>query len=71
MPHYGGDPRWIQTRHADRYQGCDTALPRGARAFYFPRGKRLYGAACCDKADHEARAFDSAAFDDTVMSSTG
>ena len=41
-----GDPYWIAVRYAGECRGCGAAIPRGADAFYYPKGRALYGADC-------------------------
>lgn len=64
MPRYRDDPRWITARYASKCHGCETPLPKGARAYYFPRSRRIYGATCCDRAQTSSNDFAAAAFDE-------
>lgn len=62
---YRRDPRWIRTRFPGTCRGCQSPLPKGARAYYFPNSRALYGERCCDgaaraEADFEAHAQDEA-----------
>ena len=43
MTRYSGDPRWIAARYAGRCDGCGAAIASGEWAFYFPRGRKLFG----------------------------
>ena len=67
MPRYQADPRWITTRFPSKCHSCGTALPKGARAYYYPNGRRLYGEKCCDTAERSAADFNAEAFDDAMM----
>ena len=67
MPRHQGDPRWITIRFATNCHSCKTPLARGARAYYFPRGRHVYGEKCCDKAERSSADFAAAAFDEAVM----
>ena len=61
------DPRWIETRFQSRCSACGRSIPKGTDAFYYPATKNLYGKACCDRAETNAREFLACAFDDTQM----
>ena len=67
MPRYRSDPRWITTRFPSTCHACSTVLPKGTRAYYFPKGRRIYGEKCCDAAARSAADFEAAAFDDAMM----
>lgn len=59
---YSGDPRWIVARFG-RCAKCGTDI-KGKRAAYFPNGKVCF----CEKCgEPEMRVFESAAFDEAVM----
>lgn len=63
---YGGDPFWL-TAKFESVCACGKRIPRGARGFYYPNGRKLLCAApeCGEKA---AREFASAAQDEAFMS---
>jgi hypothetical protein len=48
MPsHYSGDPRWITVRYGGAACAkCGDPLKKGDDAFYYPRGKSMFGKAC-------------------------
>lgn len=58
---YAGDPRWLTTRYAGECAQCKAVVPKDARAFYYPKGKRLLCAACGESA---SAAFSAAAWDE-------
>lgn len=59
-----GDPYWLTARYRGECAGCGTAIRKGDRAFYWPKGKRLECKTCGDVSD---RRF-VAECDDEVMS---
>lgn len=67
MPrYYNGDPYWINLRYAGTCASCGARLPKGARAFYYPKGKKLFGDqdACCGQGTLEAERFAELALDE-------
>ena len=67
MPRYQGDPHWITIRFSTKCNACEAPLAKGARAYYFPQLRRMYGETCCQKAKQADSNFAAAAFDDDVM----
>ena len=63
MNRYAGDPYWIEVRYAGKCSRCGNPLPRGARAFYFPKGKEIYCQTC---GQPEADSFAEAARDEAT-----
>ena len=62
MPRYKDDPRWIIARFGTCAR-CEQPL-KGKRAAYFPNGRTIF----CEKCGQsEMAAFESAAFDEDVM----
>ena len=59
MTYYRGDPHWITTRYPGTCRGCGKAIPKGASAFYYPKGKSLYCEDSCGQ--HESATFEEAA----------
>lgn len=61
--YYKGDPYWIELRYPGTCAGCGAKLPKGARAFYYPRGKKLFGSAdaCCGSGDANSESFNEMA----------
>ena len=43
---YGGDPYWITLRYPAHCSKCHKPLARGERAYYYPRGKQVFGESC-------------------------
>jgi hypothetical protein len=43
---YGGDPYWITLRFSGTCDKCHAVLPKGQRAFYYPRTRKLFGEPC-------------------------
>jgi hypothetical protein len=41
-----GDPHWIAVRWPAKCDKCGKPISRGEQAFYYPRGKKMYGKAC-------------------------
>ena len=63
---YASDPRWINVKYPGTCRACGAIIERYEQAFYYPKGKTLYcGADACGVA--ESSAFDSAAFDEAMM----
>ncbi len=61
---YSGDPYWLTLKYQGTCSRCGDAIPRGADAFRFKSGA-LY----CTKEEcggKESRAFESAAFDESM-----
>ena len=70
MTHYRGDPRWITAKYAGKCHRCGEGIDRGSEAFYYPKGKQLYGKGCgCG--DAEWRSFESARCDEEVYQGYG
>ena len=46
-----GDPRWLSVRYAGECAGCGASLPKGSRAFYWPKDKRLECAQCGESSE--------------------
>jgi hypothetical protein len=65
MKSYRDDPRWITVRYAGTCKMCGKAIPAGAQAYYYPRGKTLL---CADDkcGGHAAREFAAAAMDEAM-----
>ena len=65
---YQGDPYDLTVKYPGHCAGCGGSLPRGARAFYYPKTKTLYGLCGhpCSCGDAARRDFESAAFDEAV-----
>ena len=63
MPRYAGDPRWIEARYPGKCAGagCGAAIPKKARAYYFPKGRILY---CTKCGEQKAAEFAAAAADE-------
>jgi hypothetical protein len=70
MRHYSGDPYVLTTRYRGHCAGCGGQIPAGAKAWYYPRSKTLYGLAGypCKCGDTERTAFHDAAFDESMLS---
>ena len=66
MKRYKGDPYWLTCRYPGKCANCDEVIPRGARAFYYPKGRYLYckrnGCGDTAEADFNAHAFDEAVY---------
>ncbi len=58
----GGDPHWIVTRYAGAIDTDGKPIPKGARVFYYPNGRRFLTG---EKAEQAARDFEAARFDET------
>lgn len=43
---YGGDPYWLTLKYSGHCDKCHKPLARGERAFYYPKGKKMFGEAC-------------------------
>ncbi len=43
---YKGDPMWITARFNSQCDSCGETVHKGDRAFYYPRGKKVYGSRC-------------------------
>ena len=41
-----GDPHWIMVRWPTKCDKCGKPIAKGQEAFYYPRGKKMYGKAC-------------------------
>ena len=41
-----GDPYWLTARYPSQCAGCGQAFGKGARIFYWPKGKRCECASC-------------------------
>jgi hypothetical protein len=63
MTRYARDPRWLRTRYPGTCAQCNTTIPTGTPAFYYPVGKKLLCAECGKPASAE---FEAAAFDEEV-----
>ena len=62
---YSTDPHWIYTRYTSVCARCGRTIAHGERAWYYPRGKRLYcGDPVCGA--QEARDFAAAAADEAM-----
>jgi hypothetical protein len=64
MPTYSGDPYWLTARFTSKCR-CGAEIPKGARAFYYPRTKTCLCEKCGEPA---AREFDAAAADEAQYS---
>lgn len=64
----GRDPYWMNARFASKCHECGAVVPKGARAFYYPNGRKLLGDACCGAADRAAGDFEAARFDEAQLS---
>jgi len=66
MRTYKGDPYWITTRYAGECSNCGEVIPRGERAFYYPKGRYLYckhnGCGDTAAADFNSCAMDEATY---------
>lgn len=63
----GGDPYWLTVKFDGKCKECGAKVSRGARAFYYPNGRHLLGKDCCGAADKASADFQSAAFDESMM----
>lgn len=61
MPRYPGDPRWITTRYPSECAGCKSKLPKGARAYYFPKNRTIFCETC---GEPRAARFNAEAWDE-------
>lgn len=43
---FAGDPHWITVKYGRRCGGCNALIKKGARAFYYPKGKAIYCETC-------------------------
>lgn len=60
---YPRDPYWLTAKFSSPCKGCGQTVTKGARAFYYPREKAIYGASCgC--AESRANDFAAAVFDE-------
>ena len=67
MPQYRDDPRWIEARYPGRCHQCGREITKGARAFYYPKGRTLFCEAdACGGA--ASRDFEAAAMDEALYS---
>lgn len=46
MSRYNRDPYWLTARFTSKCHGCDQEIRKGARAFYYPNGRKIYGDKC-------------------------
>ena len=53
---YQGDPRWIQARYAAPCGACGAAIPRGARAYYWPSTRTLHCKGCGEDSERRFHA---------------
>lgn len=51
---YGGDPYWLTLRYSAHCSKCHIPLEKGERAFYYPRGKQMFGEKCGHGQEAEA-----------------
>lgn len=58
MPRYRQDPRWITLKYAARCSKCGESIAKGARAYWYPGSRSIYGDACGCARDQE-RDFES------------
>ncbi|MBL7965464.1 MAG: hypothetical protein JNK09_00580 [Prolixibacteraceae bacterium] len=65
---YKDDPRQIAVRYLSCCTKCQTLLPRGAVAFYWPRTRTLL---CKNCGEPEYRSFLSSAADEEVYAGNG
>jgi hypothetical protein len=67
---YRGDPRWITVKYAGTCRRCGEPIPKGADAFYYPKGRALYcDSDTCGRA--ESRSFEAAAADEDFAAGYG
>jgi len=48
-----GDPYWINVRYPSHCHKCRSTIKKGERAFYYPRGRYLFGEKCGHGAEAE------------------
>lgn len=65
---YKDDPRQIVVRYPSCCAKCQTLLPRGAVAYYWPRTRTLL---CTNCGEPEFRSFLSSAADEEVYAGNG
>ena len=60
MARYSRDPYWMTTRYAGECAGCDKKIPKGARAYYYPNGRRIFCEGCgnAKSAEFESQRWD-------------
>jgi len=58
-----GDPYWITVRYPGECAKCGAAIRRGEKAFYYPRGKKMYGKRCGHGAEAESDFLTQSAMD--------
>ena len=61
MARYKDDPRWINVRYAATCGKCEEPIRKGARAYYYPKGKAMF---CENCGTQKAAAFQAAAWDE-------
>ena len=70
MASFRMDPKWITARYLGKCEGCGETINKGDDAFYYPKGKHIYGKGCgCG--DAEWRSFESARCDEEVYQGHG
>ena len=65
---YKDDPRQIAVRYPCNCAKCQTRLPKGALAYYWPRTRTLL---CCGCGEPEYRSFLSSTADEDVYAGKG
>lgn len=61
------DPYWLTARFTSLCTGCQAPISKGEQAFYYPRGKSIFGKECGCGEEHAAD-FEAARFDDAQYS---
>lgn len=69
---YAGDPFVLKTKFASKCHGCGAPIAKGEDAFYYPKGKYIYGMVACkcgqkNKADFESHAVDEDVYNGRYM----
>lgn len=59
------DPHWLTARFTSKCHHCAQPIRKGARAFYYPNGRKIYGEACGCAAPRSAE-FEAAAQDEAI-----
>lgn len=63
---YKNDPRWITAKFNCKCERCGKEIKKGDECFYYPIGRSVY----CENSDcgqQESRQFESAAFDESML----
>ena len=61
MARYRDDPRWITARYQAECVKCKKKVPKGSRAFYWPKNRHIACEGCGEEAAAE---FTAQAWDD-------